>query len=111
MNPTQPIDIQPIDGTALERIVAGALAEDAPWGDITSSTLIPADATATAELAAREPGVFSGGPVLAEVVPPGGPVRAGGPEGRRTAPPSTPETCWRCCPETPGPSCWANAWR
>ena len=67
MNPIQPIDIQPIDGTALERIVAGALAEDAPWGDITSSTLIPADATATAELAAREPGVFSGGPVLAEV--------------------------------------------
>jgi nicotinate-nucleotide pyrophosphorylase (carboxylating) len=62
MNP-----IQPIDGTALERIVAGALAEDAPWGDITSTTLIPADATATAELAAREPGVFSGGPVLAEV--------------------------------------------
>jgi nicotinate-nucleotide pyrophosphorylase (carboxylating) len=62
MNP-----IQPIDGTALERIVAGALAEDAPWGDITSTTLIPADATATAELAAREPGFFSGGPVLAEV--------------------------------------------
>ncbi|MGW6174447.1 carboxylating nicotinate-nucleotide diphosphorylase [Arthrobacter sp. NPDC055138] len=67
MNPIQPIEIQPVDGTALERIVAGALAEDAPWGDITSATLIPADATATAELAAREPGVFSGGPVLAEV--------------------------------------------
>ncbi|MGM0929255.1 MAG: carboxylating nicotinate-nucleotide diphosphorylase [Actinomycetota bacterium] len=62
MNP-----IQPIDGTALERIVAGALAEDAPWGDITSATLIPAGATATAELAAREAGFFSGGPVLAEV--------------------------------------------
>ncbi|MFT4469696.1 carboxylating nicotinate-nucleotide diphosphorylase [Arthrobacter sulfonylureivorans] len=62
MNP-----IQPIDGTALERTVAGALAEDAPWGDITSNTLIPADASATAELAAREPGFFSGGPVLTEV--------------------------------------------
>jgi nicotinate-nucleotide pyrophosphorylase (carboxylating) len=59
--------IQPIDRTALERIVAGALAEDAPWGDITSTALIPADATATAELAAREPGIFAGGPVLAEV--------------------------------------------
>ncbi|MEA9985246.1 carboxylating nicotinate-nucleotide diphosphorylase [Subtercola sp. RTI3] len=42
-----------------------ALYEDAPWGDITSQTLIPADATATADLVAREPGVFSGGAVFA----------------------------------------------
>ncbi|MEF2975635.1 carboxylating nicotinate-nucleotide diphosphorylase [Subtercola sp. YIM 133946] len=42
-----------------------ALNEDAPWGDITSQTLIPADATATASLVAREPGVFSGGAVFA----------------------------------------------
>ncbi|MFP3589033.1 nicotinate-nucleotide diphosphorylase (carboxylating), partial [Paraburkholderia sp. SIMBA_055] len=34
-------------------------------GDLTSETLIPASATATAELVAREPGVFSGGRVFA----------------------------------------------
>ena len=45
---------------ALDRVVAAALEEDAPWGDITSSTLIPADARALAVLRAREPGVFSG---------------------------------------------------
>jgi nicotinate-nucleotide pyrophosphorylase (carboxylating) len=44
----------------LERVVALALAEDAPWGDITSEMLIPEDATATAALVAREPGVLSG---------------------------------------------------
>ncbi|WP_419819294.1 carboxylating nicotinate-nucleotide diphosphorylase [Glaciibacter flavus] len=45
---------------ALDRVVAAALEEDAPWGDITSSTLIPADARALAVLCAREAGVFSG---------------------------------------------------
>jgi nicotinate-nucleotide pyrophosphorylase (carboxylating) len=44
----------------LERVVALALAEDAPWGDITSEIFIPEDATATAALVAREPGVLSG---------------------------------------------------
>ncbi|MGX5696895.1 carboxylating nicotinate-nucleotide diphosphorylase [Agromyces soli] len=48
----------------IERIVAAALDEDAPWGDLTSETLIPADAVATAALVAREPGVFSGVEVL-----------------------------------------------
>ncbi|MBF4463467.1 MULTISPECIES: carboxylating nicotinate-nucleotide diphosphorylase [unclassified Rathayibacter] len=48
----------------IERIVTLALEEDAPWGDVTSDTLIPADATASAALVAREPGVFSGGAVL-----------------------------------------------
>jgi nicotinate-nucleotide pyrophosphorylase (carboxylating) len=45
--------------------VSAALEEDAPWGDLTSSTLLPADATATADLVARESGVFSGGDVFA----------------------------------------------
>jgi nicotinate-nucleotide pyrophosphorylase (carboxylating) len=49
----------------IDRVVAAALEEDAPWGDVTSETLIPADATARAELVAREPGVFSGGEVFA----------------------------------------------
>ena len=46
--------------TVIERVVAAALDEDAPWGDLTSEALIPADATARAELVAREIGVFSG---------------------------------------------------
>ncbi|KQX07420.1 MULTISPECIES: carboxylating nicotinate-nucleotide diphosphorylase [unclassified Leifsonia] len=49
---------------AIDRIVAAALEEDAPWGDITSATLIPETATATAQLVAREPGVFSGARVF-----------------------------------------------
>ena len=50
---------------AVDTVVRAALIEDAPWGDLTSSVLIPAEATATAELVAREPGVFSGGAVFA----------------------------------------------
>ena len=45
---------------AIERVVALALAEDAPWGDVTSEAFIPANASARARLDAREPGVFSG---------------------------------------------------
>ncbi|MGF9661546.1 carboxylating nicotinate-nucleotide diphosphorylase [Arthrobacter crystallopoietes] len=59
--------ILPPDQPAVERIVAAALAEDAPWGDVTSNALIPAAAGATAELTAREPGVFAGAPVLQTV--------------------------------------------
>ena len=49
----------------IDRTVRAALDEDAPWGDLTSEYLIPAAAVATAELVAREPGVFSGGAVFA----------------------------------------------
>lgn len=49
----------------ITRVVGAALEEDSPWGDLTSTTLLPADATATADLVAREPGVFSGGDVFA----------------------------------------------
>lgn len=45
-------------------VVGAALLEDAPNGDVTSEHLIPEDATAVAELAAREPGVFSGAQVF-----------------------------------------------
>lgn len=48
----------------VNRVVSAALEEDAPWGDLTSTTLLPEDATATADLVAREPGVFSGGEVF-----------------------------------------------
>jgi nicotinate-nucleotide pyrophosphorylase (carboxylating) len=45
---------------AIHRLVRVALEEDAPWGDLTSQSLIPASARATASLVAREPGVLSG---------------------------------------------------
>jgi nicotinate-nucleotide pyrophosphorylase (carboxylating) len=48
------------DAREIDRVVGAALDEDAPWGDLTGETLIPEEATATAELVAREPGVLSG---------------------------------------------------
>jgi len=51
--------------TVIDRVVAAALEEDAPWGDLTSESLIPAAAVARAELTAREDGVFAGGEVFA----------------------------------------------
>ncbi len=49
----------------IDRSVAAALEEDAPWGDVTSEYLIPEDALAVAELVGREAGIFSGGDVFA----------------------------------------------
>ena len=49
-----------IDQTIVDEVVATALREDAPWGDVTSEYLIPVDATAIATLNAREAGVFAG---------------------------------------------------
>ncbi|MGR2751296.1 carboxylating nicotinate-nucleotide diphosphorylase [Agromyces arachidis] len=72
----------------IERVVLLALDEDAPWGDLTGETLIPEAATATAELAAREPGVFSGARVLEaafRLVDPRIEVTAVAPDGRRFA--------------------------
>ncbi|VXC03265.1 putative nicotinate-nucleotide pyrophosphorylase (carboxylating) [Microbacterium sp. 8M] len=54
-----------ITPAVLNRVVGAALEEDAPWGDLTSTALLPADATATADLVAREPGVLAGGDVFA----------------------------------------------
>jgi nicotinate-nucleotide pyrophosphorylase (carboxylating) len=48
----------------IETVVSTALTEDAPWGDLTSQLLLPAEAEATASLVARQPGVFSGGEVF-----------------------------------------------
>ncbi len=49
----------------IQRVVDLALDEDAPWGDLTSQTLVPATAVARADLVAREPGVFTGAEVFA----------------------------------------------
>jgi nicotinate-nucleotide pyrophosphorylase (carboxylating) len=50
---------------AIDAIVRLALLEDAPWGDLTSQTLIPATANITAHLVAREPGVLCGQDLVA----------------------------------------------
>ncbi|SFR99896.1 nicotinate-nucleotide pyrophosphorylase [carboxylating] [Granulicella pectinivorans] len=56
--------LMPMEMREIERVVALALVEDAPWGDLTSQVLVPADAMASAELVAREEGVMSGGEVF-----------------------------------------------
>ncbi|MBD7956803.1 carboxylating nicotinate-nucleotide diphosphorylase [Microbacterium sp. Sa4CUA7] len=50
--------------TTIDRTVQAALDEDAPWGDLTSESLIVPTAAARAELIAREDGLFSGGEVF-----------------------------------------------
>lgn len=49
----------------IETAVDAALEEDAPYGDFTSTAFVPETATATADLVAREPGVFAGADVFA----------------------------------------------
>jgi nicotinate-nucleotide pyrophosphorylase (carboxylating) len=61
----------------IDSVVRSALAEDAPWGDITSELLIPAEARATANLVAREAGVFSGGAVFGAAMTASGALNAG----------------------------------
>ena len=48
----------------IEATVDAALAEDAPEGDVTSAAFVPASAVATADLVAREPGIFAGAEVF-----------------------------------------------
>lgn len=54
-----------LDAQTIDTVVAQALHEDAPMGDITSRLTISPAAHATAILAAREPGVFAGAEVFA----------------------------------------------
>jgi nicotinate-nucleotide pyrophosphorylase (carboxylating) len=53
------------DRGALERLVRMALAEDAPWGDVTSQALIAESTRVSAQLVAREDGVLCGEDVFA----------------------------------------------
>ena len=48
----------------IDAVVEMALTEDAPFGDVTSQTFVPATTTATAELVAREPGIYAGAEVF-----------------------------------------------
>lgn len=63
--PVMAAPILPLDERAVNKVVEAALAEDAPWGDITSTALIPDGIRASARLAAREAGVLSGSGVFA----------------------------------------------
>ncbi|MCK5891101.1 carboxylating nicotinate-nucleotide diphosphorylase [Aeromicrobium sp.] len=56
-----------LEPSQIRPVVIAALAEDAPSGDVTSQVFVPADARATADVVAREPGVVAGVQVL-EVV-------------------------------------------
>jgi nicotinate-nucleotide pyrophosphorylase (carboxylating) len=58
-------EIGSLNSRAVEEVVRRALAEDAPWGDLTSEALVPADARLSARLVAREAGVLSGIAVFA----------------------------------------------
>ena len=55
-----PLSLTPLAPDAIHRLVRMALDEDAPWGDLTSQSLIPSDARITAQLAAREDGILCG---------------------------------------------------
>ena len=48
----------------IDEVVSAALAEDAPWGDITSTHFVDPSLHAMAQLGARESGVFSGASVF-----------------------------------------------
>jgi len=73
----------------VERVVAAALAEDLPWGDLTTDNLLPSGLPATGVIEAREAGVLAGLPVAAlvfEAVDPGVEVEALAAEGARLQP-------------------------
>ena len=59
-----PASLAPLSAESIERVVQMALLEDAPWGDLTSQTLIPESAAVTAHLVAREAGVLSGAAIF-----------------------------------------------
>ena len=62
------------DPRAIEALVRTALLEDAPWGDITSEVLLPADLLTAAQLVAREEGVLCGEEVFSTAMSMTGPV-------------------------------------
>ena len=63
------------DQHAIEMLVRMALLEDAPWGDITSETLLPGDLRISAQLMTREEGVLCGEDVFSSAMSLVGPLR------------------------------------
>jgi nicotinate-nucleotide pyrophosphorylase (carboxylating) len=62
------------DQHAIDALVRMALLEDAPWGDLTSEALLPADLLSSARLVAREEGVLCGEDVFSSAMSLAGPV-------------------------------------
>lgn len=62
------------DQHAVDALVRMALLEDAPWGDLTSEVLLPADLKFSAQLTAREEGVLCGEQVFSSAMSQAGPV-------------------------------------
>ncbi|HEX7928246.1 MAG TPA: carboxylating nicotinate-nucleotide diphosphorylase [bacterium] len=56
-----------LPATEIDRLVQAALAEDSPWGDLTSDTFLPADATARLAARMKQDGVLCGLPVAEAV--------------------------------------------
>ena len=80
-----------LDPAGTEAVVRTALAEDLRYGpDVTTEATVPAGAVATADVAARQPGVIAGVPVALAVLDVAGlPVAAAGvtrPDGTAVAP-------------------------
>lgn len=61
---TDSVELPPSD---IDRIVALAISEDLPWGDLTSDNLIPGDLIGEARIEAREDGILAGLPVVQAV--------------------------------------------
>lgn len=62
------------DQHAIEALVRMALLEDAPWGDLTSETLLSSDLRISAQLRAREDGVLCGEEIFSSAMSLTGPV-------------------------------------
>ena len=59
---------QALSPAQIDEVIRLALAEDVPFGDLTTECFVPAEATAEAHLIAREPGIFSGGEVFSRTM-------------------------------------------
>ncbi len=66
--PAAVTSVPPLPGAHIDQVIGIALAEDVPFGDLTTEAFVPASAQAEAVLTAREPGVFSGGEVFARAM-------------------------------------------
>lgn len=83
------VSVFPLPPAEVQAVVARALAEDLPWGDISSDGVIPADQPGIGRIEARRNGVLAGLPVAVEVfrqVDPALRFEARLPDGSRLAP-------------------------
>jgi nicotinate-nucleotide pyrophosphorylase (carboxylating) len=63
------------DSRAIELLVRAALLEDAPWGDLTSQTLLPSGLMLHVQLVAREAGILCGEDIFTSAMTLTGPIQ------------------------------------